>query len=180
MPPLAFRRISCGSPVIVASKSTKSPAASVFLNSTTSSIVASSKVELSTAALIASLNVITILDVTAISLEAFSGLNVAVGYPLYVTDIKPETNTIVLGEKDDLYKSEMWVKDYIISKYNEFPDNLEVITKIRYKNKGYLSNLKKINNKIKVTFSEKVSAIAPGQSAVFYHGDDVIGGGVIV
>ena len=108
------------------------------------------------------------------------GLNIAVGHPLYVVDIKPETNTIVLGTRDDLNKMEMWVTDYEISKYEKLPENLEVITKIRYKDKGTLSRISEIDNKIKVEFYSKVSAIAPGQSAVFYEDDQVVGGGLIL
>ncbi|HAI82937.1 MAG TPA: tRNA 2-thiouridine(34) synthase MnmA, partial [Chitinophagaceae bacterium] len=55
----------------------------------------------------------------------------------------------------------------------------EAITKIRYKDKGALSNLYTADNGVKVQFYEKVKSIAPGQSAVMYEGDEVIGGGVI-
>jgi tRNA-specific 2-thiouridylase len=56
---------------------------------------------------------------------------------------------------------------------------MEAITKIRYKDKGALSNLYTAPNGIRARFYENVKGIAPGQSAVFYEGDDVIGGGII-
>ncbi|HRO71065.1 MAG TPA: tRNA 2-thiouridine(34) synthase MnmA, partial [Chitinophagaceae bacterium] len=56
---------------------------------------------------------------------------------------------------------------------------MESVTKIRYKDKGALSNLYPENGGVKVRFYENVKGIAPGQSAVFYEGDDVIGGGII-
>jgi tRNA-specific 2-thiouridylase len=56
---------------------------------------------------------------------------------------------------------------------------MEAITKIRYKDKGNLSNLYHSENGIRVHFYEEVKGVAPGQSAVFYEGDDVIGGGII-
>jgi tRNA-specific 2-thiouridylase len=56
---------------------------------------------------------------------------------------------------------------------------MEALTKIRYKDKGSLSNLYPENNTMAVRFYENVKGIAPGQSAVFYEGDDVIGGGTI-
>ena len=56
---------------------------------------------------------------------------------------------------------------------------MEAFTKIRYKDKGALSNLYNHDNGIRVRFYENVKSIAPGQSAVFYEGDEVIGGGII-
>jgi tRNA-specific 2-thiouridylase len=56
---------------------------------------------------------------------------------------------------------------------------MEALTKIRYKDKGALSDLSVYENGLKVRFYEKVKGIAPGQSAVFYENNDVIGGGII-
>ncbi len=64
-------------------------------------------------------------------------------------------------------------------KYDGVNDEMEAVTKIRYKDKGALSTLHKYENGINVRFYQEVKGIAPGQSAVFYEGDDVIGGGVI-
>ena len=107
------------------------------------------------------------------------GLNIAVGDPLYVTQIDAETNTVYLGKKEDLDRQEMYVRGISLIKYAELPDDMEAITKIRYKHPGELSSLKKEGDRIKVEFYTEVSAIAPGQSAVFYEGNDVIGGGFI-
>ena len=107
------------------------------------------------------------------------GLEVAVGAPLYVTEINPDTNTIILGAKEDLQKQEMQVRDYNLIKYESLPGDVEVLTKIRYKDPGMMSTIDEENDQIKVLFHQKVSAIAPGQSAVFYEGDDLVGGGII-
>jgi tRNA-uridine 2-sulfurtransferase len=107
------------------------------------------------------------------------GLDIALGKPAFVTKIIPETNTIVLGDEEDLRGSEMMVKGMNWIKYDGISDGMEALTKIRYKDKGALSNLYTYENGIKVRFYEDVKGIAPGQSAVFYEGDDVIGGGVI-
>lgn len=107
------------------------------------------------------------------------GLEIAVGEPLYVTEIIPESNTVVLGNFDDLKKQEMWVRNVNLIKYDSLDQPIEAITKIRYKDAGAHSTVEMTDNKIKVTFHKPVSAIAPGQSAVFYEGDDVIGGGFI-
>ena len=64
-------------------------------------------------------------------------------------------------------------------KYDEIPDGMEAVTKIRYKDSGSESVLYHHENGILVTFTHEAKGIAPGQSAVFYEGDDVIGGGII-
>jgi tRNA-specific 2-thiouridylase len=64
-------------------------------------------------------------------------------------------------------------------KYDTISPGMEATTKIRYKDKGCLSNIYPANGTVKVRFYENVKGIAPGQSAVFYEGDDVIGGGII-
>ncbi len=107
------------------------------------------------------------------------GLDIALGKPAFVTEIIPESNTIVLGEEDDLNKNEMKVSGINWIKYNGVNDGMEAITKIRYKDKGALSTLHTYENGINVRFYEDVKGIAPGQSAVFYEDDDVIGGGII-
>jgi tRNA-specific 2-thiouridylase len=107
------------------------------------------------------------------------GLDIALGRPAYVTEIIPETNTIVLGEENDLNKNELKVVGVNWLKYDGVTNGMEVITKIRYKDKGALSNLYTYQNGVNVRFYEDVKGIAPGQSAVFYEGDDVIGGGII-
>ncbi len=107
------------------------------------------------------------------------GLDITFGKPVYVTDILPESNTVVLGEEVDLNKAEMTVGKLNWLKYDGISDGMEAVTKIRYKDKGTLSNLYNHPNGLKVRFYEDAKGIAPGQSAVFYEGDDVIGGGVI-
>lgn len=107
------------------------------------------------------------------------GLELAVGEPLFVLDIQPETNTVVLGKKEELERKGMWVRGLNLIKYAHIPDDTEALTKIRYKDSGTLSTLHQHDNRLEVIFHAPVSAIAPGQSAVFYEGDDVIGGGWI-
>ncbi|MEP7109649.1 MAG: tRNA methyl transferase PRC-barrel domain-containing protein, partial [Ferruginibacter sp.] len=107
------------------------------------------------------------------------GLDIALGKPAFVMRIDPETNTIVLGEEKDLNGSEMIVSKINWIKYDGIREGIEMLTKIRYKDKGAISNLYTYENGIKVRFNEQVKGIAPGQSAVFYEGDDVVGGGII-
>jgi tRNA-uridine 2-sulfurtransferase len=107
------------------------------------------------------------------------GLEIALGKPAYVTAIDPITNTVVLGEEQDLEKSTMWVSRINYIKYDSIFDTQEAITKIRYKDAGAISSLTNEDNGIKVNFYNNVKSIAPGQSAVFYEGNDVIAGGII-
>lgn len=107
------------------------------------------------------------------------GLEVAIGEPVYVTEIIPKTNTVVLGSLEELQKQEMWVRDVNLIKYAALEKDKEALTRIRYKDKGAFSLLNQHDKYMKVTFHQPVSAIAPGQSAVFYEGNDVIGGGFI-
>lgn len=109
------------------------------------------------------------------------GLGVTFGKPVFVTEIIPETNTVVLGDEEDLDKTEMEVGKINLIKYDAISSGMEAVTKIRYKDKGSLSNLyPQDNGTVKVQFYEQAKGIAPGQSAVFYEGDDVIGGGIIM
>ncbi len=104
---------------------------------------------------------------------------IAMGRPVYVTHIDPATNTVMLGDEEDLNRSEMLVRKINWLKYDGITDGMEATTKIRYKDKGALSNLYASDDGVSVKFYENVKGIAPGQSAVFYEGDDVIGGGII-
>lgn len=107
------------------------------------------------------------------------GLEIALGKPAYVTAIHPENNIVVLGEEADLDQNDMLVGKINWIKYDSVTDGMEAITKIRYKDKGAISSLYNADNGLRMRFYENVKSIAPGQSAVFYEGDDVIGGGVI-
>lgn len=107
------------------------------------------------------------------------GLEIALGEPMFVTEIMPETNTVILGSFDDLKKQEMWVRNVNLIKYASVAKDTQALTKIRYKDIGTQSTLTQHESRMHVMFHDKVNAIAPGQSAVFYEEDDVIGGGFI-
>ena len=107
------------------------------------------------------------------------GLDIALGKPAYVTNIDPDTNTVVLGDEEDLEKDIMKVSGLNMIKYDRLEGEMEAITKIRYKDKGSLGTINQDGNTMFVQFYQKAKGIAPGQSAVFYEGDDVIGGGII-
>jgi tRNA-specific 2-thiouridylase len=107
------------------------------------------------------------------------GLDIALGKPMYVININPDTNTVVLGDEMDLERDEMLVTRLNMIKYETIKDGMEAFTKIRYKSTPTSSNLFNDKGNVNVKFHEPVKGIAPGQSAVFYEGDDVIAGGII-
>ena len=108
------------------------------------------------------------------------GLGMAFQEPMFVSEIIPETNTVVLGREEDLIRNSMMVGGLNLLKYDRLPQGIEAVTKIRYRDDGTLSELTQLSNEaVEVSFLANVKGVAPGQSAVFYEGDDVIGGGII-
>ena len=108
------------------------------------------------------------------------GLGQAFREPMYVTEILPETNQVVLGRKHDLLRNGMVVSKVNLMKYQDWSDEAEFLTKVRYQDRGTLSHLHKREDKdLEIEFLANVAGVAPGQSAVFYEGDDVVGGGII-
>lgn len=108
------------------------------------------------------------------------GLGIALGRPIFVTEIRKETNEVVLGDLPQLYRDAMWVGKLNMQKYENLGEMpLETTTKVRYKDAGTAATIEQFGDKMRVLFHEGVSAIAPGQAAVFYEGNDVVGGGWI-
>ncbi len=109
------------------------------------------------------------------------GLGKAFGFPAYVIEIRKETNEVVIGQIEDLNRTGMWVGQLNLQKYSKIPtEGIETVTKVRYKDSGTEAIIQQFSDKIKVDFHDPVSGIAPGQAAVFYEGDDVVGGGWIL
>ena len=108
------------------------------------------------------------------------GLGIALGEPMFVTKILPESNTVVLGRAGELQRTSALVRNINLVKYDSIVEPLEAVTKIRYKDAGSLSSIVQDGDKMKVDFHHAVSGIAPGQSAVFYEGQDLLGGGFLV
>lgn len=106
------------------------------------------------------------------------GLGVAKGYPLYVTQINARNNRIIVGSRQDACKSEFLVKEAHFS-FSPFKKNVEIKVRIRYNHKESLALVSRVKGKLKVSFRKPQFAITPGQSAVFYDRDTVLGGGII-
>jgi tRNA-specific 2-thiouridylase len=108
------------------------------------------------------------------------GLGVALGYPVYVTEIQKDKNRVVLGAFDELSRDGMYVNKLVMGKYADISGRMDTITKVRYNDSGHPAVIEKTGDTVKVFFGNGVNAIAPGQAAVFYEGEDVIGGGWIM
>jgi tRNA-specific 2-thiouridylase len=85
----------------------------------------------------------------------------------------------VLGRENELQRNGMWVRNVNMQKYASLNAPMESLTKVRYKDAGTMATILQEDQRMKVDFHSQVKGIAPGQSAVFYEGDDVIGGGWI-
>lgn len=108
------------------------------------------------------------------------GLGIALGFPVYVTEIQKDKNRVVLGTFDELARDGMYVKQLNMMKYTNLNgEKIDTVTKVRYNDGGTPAVIEQAGDTMKVYFGKGVHAIAPGQAAVFYEGDDVIGGGWI-
>ncbi len=108
------------------------------------------------------------------------GLGIAYKEPLYVVGFNILKNEVIVGTKNEIYKKEAIVGNINILIDNINMEDLNVKVKTRYSKSESEAKLQKIgNNKIKVIFKDPEKAITPGQSAVFYLGDTVLGGGIL-
>jgi len=106
------------------------------------------------------------------------GLGIAMGIPIYVTRIDHKKNQICVGNKEDAQGKEFIIKQpHFISK--PLKKRVALLVKIRYNHKEALAQVLPFAGKIKVRFLKPQFAITPGQSAVFYKKDIVVGGGII-
>lgn len=108
------------------------------------------------------------------------GLDIAFGKPLYVLKIEPEKNALWVGEDKDLLKKTFYVSNLSWISIQNLEDKLECEIKIRYSHKPKKGEISRLTEKlVLVKFESPERAITPGQSAVFYRGDEVLGGGII-
>jgi tRNA-specific 2-thiouridylase len=108
------------------------------------------------------------------------GLSIALGRPLYVVRIDADENAVYVGENDDLFQSNFIVSNLNWIAFDDLEKEAECEIKIRYQHQpkeGTISPLTK--DQVMVRFKKPERAITPGQSAVFYQDDVVLGGGVI-
>jgi len=108
------------------------------------------------------------------------GLGIAFGKPMYVVDINPFKNEVVLGTIEDLLNTELIAKDINYIPFDTLKEPMEVEAKIRYSQIPSKAIITPIDDgRVRVNFHEKQRAITKGQSVVFYKDDLLIGGGII-
>ena len=109
------------------------------------------------------------------------GLGVAYTESLYVCAKSPVTNTVILGRNEDLFKKEFDVGDLNLIAFDRLDAPLRCAVKTRYRHKEQPATIEQTGeDRIHVTFDEPQRAITPGQAAVFYDGEAVLGGGTIL
>ena len=107
------------------------------------------------------------------------GLGISNSVPLFVVGFNKNKNEVIVGEEKDLYKKEILVKDINLLLVDKIEKEMEVLVKTRYSSKEANAKIIQEGNSIKVKFDEPQRAVTPGQSAVFYIDDIVLGGGKI-
>ena len=108
------------------------------------------------------------------------GLGVSLNKRMYVTEINSHKNVIILSDDKDLYKDKLLVKDLSFISGDKLSNSIKAEVKIRYNSKKSPANISPYNeDKILIDFENPQRAVTPGQSAVFYQGDVVVGGGII-
>lgn len=107
------------------------------------------------------------------------GLGISYKTPLFVIGFNRTKNEVIVGEEKELYKKKILVTDINLLLMDKINDWIEVEVKTRYSSKMAKAKIIQEENNIKVVFDEPQRAITPGQSAVFYIGDIVLGGGKI-
>ena len=108
------------------------------------------------------------------------GIGISHKRPYYVIRIDAQNNAIYVGERKDVFKSQLIATDLNFIPFDKLDKPLEVMAKVRYFSALFAANIEPFENKmVKVTFKKPQLALTPGQSVVFYQGDVVLGGGII-
>lgn len=108
------------------------------------------------------------------------GLGLAVGRPVFVVALDVERNTLIIGDDNDVFAKALIADDLNYILIDRLDNPIRVTAKIRYHAKEVPATLSPLEgNRARLDFDEPERAVTPGQSVVFYDGDDVVGGGII-
>lgn len=108
------------------------------------------------------------------------GLELPMGERVFVKEIRPERNQVVIGTNADIFTTEVFCKDVNYMSVSDITEPVRALAKIRYNHKGDYCTVEKLSDgRLKCTFEKPVRAATPGQALVLYDGEYVMGGGVI-
>lgn len=109
------------------------------------------------------------------------GLNLSLGHPAFVLEIRPETNEVVIGTNDEVFSDKLYANNLNFMSIEDLEGSMEVEAKIRYSHQGAKCTIKKVGpDEVECIFEEPQRAITPGQAVVFYKDDYIVGGGTIM
>ena len=109
------------------------------------------------------------------------GLGIALGKPQFVISKNADNNEVVLGDEEHLFSREVTVDNLNFIPFEKLENEMRVSAKLRYRHKATNAVIKPLEDgKVKINFDEPQRAASPGQAAVFYDGEIVIGGGTII
>lgn len=110
------------------------------------------------------------------------GLNLAMGHPVFVTEIRPDTNEVVIGESEDLFKRELYASDVAFMAVDTLTSPVRAMAKARYSHAAHPCTVSydAAMDRLTVLFDEPQRAITAGQSAVVYEDDHILLGGTIL
>ncbi len=108
------------------------------------------------------------------------GLGLSMGRPVFVTEIRPDTNEVVVGDSAEVFSKKLLCDRLNFMGIADLDEELEVTAKIRYNHSGAKAVVRRLEDDLaEVEFEEPVRAVTPGQAVVFYDGEYVLGGGTI-
>ncbi len=108
------------------------------------------------------------------------GLGLAMGHPVFVTEIRPETREVVIGESEDVFRTTLRATGLNFMSVPEFDGEVRAVAKIRYNHRGDDCTVRMVGrDTVEVVFDRPQRAVTPGQAVVFYEGEYVMGGGTI-
>lgn len=109
------------------------------------------------------------------------GLGLAMGHPVFVCEIRPETNEVVIGENEDIFTTTIRANHLNFMSVAGIEGEVRALAKIRYNHRGDMCTLRMVDeDTIEAVFDKPQRAATPGQALVFYEGDYVMGGGTIM
>lgn len=109
------------------------------------------------------------------------GLGLPMGERVFVTQIRPETNEVVIGKNEDIFSDTVVCDRVNFMAVEDLEAPVKVLAKIRYNHKGEYCLIRKLpDGKVMCTFDRPVRAATAGQAVVFYDGEYVLGGGTIL